>query len=169
MRNVKELHKYFLNRANSAPISSAICSKSFTMKLTTFVSAGAFIFFSAFVMKKEAARQASSLYNTQWSLKKIHFADSVGTVTGNAFIKFNQDKKSAGGNGSCNAFGSIITVSGYAISFSEIFSTRIYCDGNRQTESAFFNQLEKVNRFEVRNKALMLFKGNALLLEFESK
>ncbi len=139
------------------------------MKLISFVSAGTFIFFSAFVMKKEAAKQLSSLYDTKWELKKIHIADSVEAVTGKAFIKFNQEKKSAGGNGGCNAFGSSITVSGNTISFKDIFSTKMYCEGIQQTEDAFFKQLEKVNRFEVKNKTLLLYMDKELLLEFESE
>jgi heat shock protein HslJ len=138
MRNVKELHKYFFGRANIAIISSVICSKSFTMKLITFVSAGAFILFSAFVMKKEAGKQLSSLYDTKWELKKIQIADSVDVVTGKAFIKFSQEKKSAGGNGGCNAFGSSIRVSGNTVSFKDIFSTKMYCEGVQQMEDDFF-------------------------------
>jgi heat shock protein HslJ len=169
MRNVKELHKYFFGCANIAPISSAICSKSFTMKLISFVGTGAFIFFSAFVMKKETDKQLSSLYDTKWQLKQIHIADSVELVTGKAFIKFNQAKKSAGGNGSCNAFGSSITVSGNTVSFKDIFSTKMYCEGVQQTEDTFFKQLGKVNRFMINGKALLLYNDKEVLLEFEKE
>ena len=139
------------------------------MKLITFVSAGTFIFFSAFVMRKEATRQTSSLYDTKWELKKINTADSVDAVINKAFIKFNQEKKSAGGNGGCNVFGSSITVSGNTISFKDIFSTKMYCEGVQQTEDAFFKQLGEVNRFEIKNKALLLYKDKEVLLEFESE
>ncbi|HEY6064021.1 MAG TPA: META domain-containing protein, partial [Chitinophagaceae bacterium] len=146
------------------------------MKLTTFVSAGAFILLSAFVMKipayrsgREAAKQLSSLYDTKWKLKKIHNAGDVEAVTNKAFIKFNQSAKSAGGNGGCNVFGSSITVSGNTVSFKDIFSTKMYCEGIQQTEDAFFKQLEKVNRFVIAGKSLMLYKNNELLLEFESE
>jgi len=50
------------------------------MKLITFVSAGTFIFFSAFVMKKQNATQIQSLYETKWQLKKIHNAGSVEKI-----------------------------------------------------------------------------------------
>ena len=139
------------------------------MKIISFVSAGTFIFFSAFVMKKETDKQLSSLYDTKWELKKIHNAGSVESVTNNAFIKFNQLKKSAGGNGGCNAFGSSITVSGNKVSFKDIFSTQMYCEGVQQTEDDFFKQLEKVNRFEIKGKTLLLYKDKEVLLEFESE
>src|SRR5258705_3860594 len=139
------------------------------MKLITFISAGAFIFFSAFAMKKQNSMQLSSLYDNKWKLKKIHIADSVEAVSNKAFIKFNEEKKSAGGNGGCNAFGSSITVSGNAISFKDIFSTKMYCEGIQQTEDAFFKQLQKVNRFEVKDKVLLLYKDKELLLDFEAE
>src|SRR5436190_1131331 len=127
------------------------------MKLISFISAGAFIFFSAFVMKKENSTQALSLYDTKWKLKKIHIADSAETVTNKAFIKFNQEKKSAGGNGGCNSFGSSITVSEHTINIKNIFSTKMYCEGIQQTEDSFFKQLGKVNRFEIKDKVLLLY------------
>ena len=139
------------------------------MKLITFVSAGTFIFFSAFVMKKQNATQIQSLYETKWQLKKIHNAGSVEIITSKAFIKFNREKKSAGGNGGCNAFGSTISVSGNTVSFKDIFSTKMYCEGMQETEDAYFKQLEKVNRFEIKGKALQLYKDKELLLEFESE
>ena len=139
------------------------------MKLTTFISAGAFIFFSAFAMKKEADKQLSPLYDRKWSLKKIYIADSSEVVSGKAFIKFNEQKKSAGGNGGCNSFGSSITVSGCTISFKNIFSTKMYCEGVQQTEDAYFKQLQKVNRFAIKDKVLLLYMDNEVLLEFESE
>jgi heat shock protein HslJ len=138
------------------------------MKLITFISAGAFIFFTAFVMKKENTKQ-QSLYDTKWSLKKIHIADSVEIITSKAFIKFNQEKKSAGGNGGCNVFGSSVTVSGNTVCFKDIFSTKMYCEGVQQTEEDFFKQLQKVNRFEIKDKALLLYKNKEVLLEFQSE
>lgn len=138
------------------------------MKLVTFISAGAFIFFSAFIMKKKNHIQ-QSLYDTKWSLKKIHTETGVEEVVSKAFIKFNQAKNSAGGNGSCNSFGSTSVVSGSAISIKDIFSTKMYCEGVQQTEDTFFKQLAKVNRFEVKDKTLMLYQGKELLLEFQKE
>ncbi len=138
------------------------------MKLITFISAGAFIILSAFVMKNNnTAKQ--SLYNTKWSLKKIHTETGVEEVLTKAFIKFNQEKKSAGGDGSCNSFGSSFTISNNGISFKNIFSTKMYCEGVQQIEDAFLKQLEKVNRFEVKGRELILYHDKDVLLEFKSE
>lgn len=146
------------------------------MKLISFVSAGAFILFSGFILKKPAyrtgrenTRQLSSLYDTKWKLKKIHNAGNAEAVTNKAFIKFNQSTKSAGGNGGCNTFGSTIIVSGNTVSIKDIFSTKMYCEGVQQMEDDFFKQLQQVNRFVITGKALTLYKDKEVLLEFEKE
>jgi heat shock protein HslJ len=133
------------------------------------MSAGAFILFSAFFMKQQNNSQSSPLYDIKWSLKKIHTGGAAEAVNTNAFIQFNAEKKSAGGNGSCNSFGSSFTVNGKQISFKNIFSTKMYCEGVQQTEDAFFKQLEKVNRFETAAKTLLLYNGDEIVLEFQSE
>lgn len=138
------------------------------MKLITFISAGAFILFSAFIINQKRELQ-QSLYDTKWSLKKIHTETGVEEVITKAFIKFNQAKNSAGGNGSCNSFGSTAVVAGESISIKDIFSTKMYCEGVQQTEDAFFKQLAKVNRFEVKGKSLVLYLDKDVLLEFEGE
>ena len=136
------------------------------MKLITFISAGAFIVLSAFVMKKEKTTATASLYDTKWSLKKIHTDAGMEEVNTKAFIKLNAEKKSAGGNGGCNSYGSSFSIINNTISFKNIFSTKMYCEGVQQIEDAFFKQLEKANRFEVKEKELILYYDKEVLLEF---
>lgn len=140
------------------------------MKLSTYISAGVFIFLSAVVMKnKEANKQSQALYNTKWSLKKIHSDSTITDVDGKAFIKFNEEKKSAGGNGSCNSFGSSFSISGNTLTLLNIFSTKMYCEGVQQTEDTFFKRLAEVNRYDIKGKHLSLYRDNVLLLEFNGE
>jgi len=132
------------------------------------MSTGLFMLLSAFIMKKDNW-QHQSLYETKWSLKKISTKQGVEEVNTKAFIKFNQQKRSAGGNGSCNTFGSSLTVNGDKISFKDIFSTKMYCDGVQQIEDKFFQQLNKINRFEIKDKTLLLLRDDEVLLEFQSE
>ena len=137
------------------------------MKLTTYISASVFIFLSALVIKKnEAKQQSSSLFNTKWALKKIHNPTGTEDVTGKAFIKFDEEKKSAGGNGSCNSFGSSLSIEGNTVQFKNIFSTKMYCEEVQQTENSFLNKLNEVNRFEIKGNVLSLYHDKKLLLEF---
>ena len=107
------------------------------MKLITFISAGFFTIFLSCAASKESATPSTPLYGTRWALKKIHTETGVEGVQTKAFIKFDQEKKSAGGNGSCNSFGSNAVVNNNNVSFTHIFSTKMYCEGVQKTEDAF--------------------------------
>lgn len=138
------------------------------MKTITFMSTGFFMLLSAFIIKKDNI-QHKPLYETRWDLKKIHTKERTEEVTTKAFIKFNKLKQSAGGNGSCNTFGSSVTINGNKMSFSDIFSTKMYCEGVQLTEDKFFQQLSKVNRFEIKENSLLLLRDADVLLEFQSE
>lgn len=115
---------------------------------------------------KETMEQPMPLYNTKWSLKKIYTDDKEETVNTKAFIRFDKEKGSAGGNGSCNSFGSSATINGNEVSFKNIFSTKMYCEQVQQVENSYFRKLEKVNRFEIKDKTLVLYHEKEKLLEF---
>jgi heat shock protein HslJ len=109
----------------------------------------------------------NSISGINWSLKKMYMTETTLDISNpNAFIKFDALKNSAGGKGGCNSFGSSYTVSKRQISFKNIFSTKMFCEKFQAQEDAFFRQLEKVNRFDVKNGKLLLYMDNALLLEF---
>ena len=71
-----------------------------------------------------------------------------------------------GGNGSCNSFGSSSTINGNEISFKNVFSTKMYCEQVQQIENKLLGSLEKVTRYEIKDKSLFLYKDKELLLEF---
>ena len=66
---------------------------------------------------KETMKTATPLFNTKWSLKKIYADGKEETVNTKAFIRFDKEKGSAGGNGSCNSFGSTATINGNEVKF----------------------------------------------------
>src|SRR6187397_361779 len=115
---------------------------------------------------KETMEQSIPLYNTKWSLKKVYIDSKEETVNTKAFIRFDKEKGSAGGNGSCNSFGSTATINGNEVSFKNIFSTKMYCEQVQQIENKFLGSLEKVIRYEIKDKSLFLYKDKELLLEF---
>lgn len=135
------------------------------MKLVSFISAGAFIILSGFIMKK----QSTSLYEKKWLLKNIHIKEEVRQVNTKAFIRFDEEKKSAGGNGSCNSFGGSVTVHENTIHFGNLISTKMYCEGVQEIENLFFDRLGKVNQYSINDKNLRLYHDKELLLEFISE
>lgn len=136
------------------------------MKLITLAGAGILFILSSCTGTKKIITPATPLYETKWVLKKIHTGKATEEVTTKAFIKFDEAKKSAGGNGSCNTFGSSITNSNTEINFKNIFSTKMYCEGLQQTEDKFLQSLEKVTRYKITANTLQLYNGNTILLEF---
>jgi heat shock protein HslJ len=136
------------------------------MKMISFISAGIFIVSAACMMQKPATGNPDNLYDIKWSLKNIYDSLDSHQVNTKAFIRFDKIKQSAGGNGSCNSFGSNATVSPGKVSFKGIFSTKMYCEAVQDIENSFFRNLEKVNRFEIKKDSLYLFDGNKLLLNF---
>ena len=137
-------------------------------KLSTLVITG-LLFLSACSTAKNAATSSMPLYETKWLLKKIHTGSTTEDVNTKAFIRFDQAKSSAGGNGSCNNFGSNAAVNGNDVKFSNIFSTKMYCEGVQQVENKFLGGLENVTRYKIEGKTLKLYNGNDLLLEFDAE
>lgn len=112
---------------------------------------------------------SSPLYNTKWLLKKIHDSGNNEIVNTKAFIRFDKEKGSAGGNGSCNSFGSSAIINGNDVSFKNIFSTKMYCEQVQQIENKFLGSLGKVTRFEIKGKSLFLYNDKDQLLEFAAE
>lgn len=128
------------------------------------------LIFTATLLTAFTTSPKTDFYNTKWFLKKLYTTEGTQEVTAQkAFIKFDEEKKRAGGNGSCNSFGGSFAVVGDSISISQLFSTKMYCDGVQQTEDSFFSLLQKVNRCEIKDKSLLLLDGKDVLLEFESE
>ena len=135
------------------------------MKLT-FLFCITAILFASCASSKKTQTETMPLYDTKWLLKKIYTGDNIENVQTKAFIKFDKEKSSAGGNGSCNSFGSTASISGSDISFKNLFSTKMYCEEVQKTENSFFGSLEKVNRFDIKGKTLLLYHDKEILLEF---
>ena len=162
-------------------------NKIFAMKLALLFCLPVILFASSCAACKEGPKQSNadkasenprettsdkastSLYNTKWSLKKIYTNDSVENVQTRAFIRFDKEKGSAGGNGSCNSFGSNATVNGNELSFKNIFSTKMYCEAVQKIENGFLSGLEKITRFEIKDKSLLLYGDKELMLEFAAE
>jgi len=136
------------------------------MKILFLLYVSISVFGSSCAACKGGPKADFPLYDTRWSLKKIHMTDSIQNVQTKAFIKFNKEKNGAGGNGSCNSFGSNVTINGDQLSFKNIFSTKMYCEEVQQVENIFLGSLDKITRYEIKDKALLLYHDKELMLEF---
>ena len=118
---------------------------------------------------KETLKTTTPLFDTKWSLKKIYTDGKEEAISTKAFIRFDKEKSSAGGNGSCNSFGSSTAINGNEVSFKNIFSTKMYCEQVQQIETSFFSRLENANRFGIKDKTLLLYHNKEKVLEFAAE
>ena len=108
-----------------------------------------------------------SISGINWYLKKIYLSTgNIDVNNANAFIKFDAAKNSVGGKGGCNNFGCSYTVNEQQLDFKNVFSTKMFCETYQSQEDSFFKQLEKVNRYDVKDGKLLLYMNSELLLEF---
>ena len=109
-----------------------------------------------------------TLDSIKWWLARVYTTDSFVQVSNpKAFIQFNISGGKINGNGSCNSFGGKATIVGNTLSFGNIFSTKMYCTEVQSIENEFLRQLQRVNRYEINGKKLILFNGDDAVLEFE--
>jgi len=150
--------------------SEVIHLRSYKNIKSIFMAVLSFLLLFGFATCTGNEAKESSLYDKKWFLVKIYDGASTEEVLEKkAYISFNKEKKNAGGNGSCNMFGGTLAVDGDKMSITQIISTKMYCEGVQQTENSFLIQLEKVNRYEIKNDKLFLYRDKELLLEFEAE
>ena len=116
--------------------------------------------------EKKSPQKASNFFGTQWKLTRI---EGKPVNSDRAFIRFDDEKNSAGGNGGCNVFGGDLEKNGNRIKISNVFSTKMFCENGSDVENKFFVQLDRVNKYEIKNGKLFLMAKNKVLLEFEAK
>jgi heat shock protein HslJ len=115
----------------------------------------------------ENERSYTSLESKKWVLERIKGRQTFVALP-YAFVNFDAEKGSAGGNTSCNVFGGDYSVRGNSIAFSNIISTMRACveDNKMSVERDMLDGLREARRFEIRDGRLRLYRGNELLLTF---
>ena len=123
-----------------------------------------------FVSFTSDSQQENPLFEGRWILEKIHLKEGTELVTTKrAYLKLEQENSRVGGNGSCNRFGGSFKLNEDSLSFSQLFSTKMYCADVQQTEDKFLSALQKVNRFTIHENQLSLLMDSTLLLEFTNQ
>ncbi|MCG8579985.1 MAG: META domain-containing protein [Bacteroidales bacterium] len=89
------------------------------------------------------------------------FVDRIPTIV------INEAENKTGGNSGCNSFGGEALVDGDTITFSKIFSTKMYCDGVPEHE--FFQMLQQPLKFKTKGDMLQFEKDGVVILEFKLK
>ena len=109
--------------------------------------------------------QGTRLEDKKWMLESIAGRKTL-TAIDKAFLVFDAEKKSAGGDSSCNVFGGSYSVKGDRLQITDVVSTMRACieDDRMDTERHFLDGLRATNRYKIENNRLLLYRGEKLLL-----
>lgn len=126
------------------------------------------ILFSSFA-KISGGGTSVPLESTRWELTNVYDnTDSINVSAGKAFLRFDLQKGSVGGNGSCNSYGGQLTIHGDSLTISHIFSTKMYCEGVQAIENAFLKALEETDHYVINGNILYLYRSDKLILTFKA-
>jgi len=84
-----------------------------------------------------------------------------------AFIKFDEKENKVSGKALCNSFFSEYEMIKQKITFPEIGSTKMYCEGMMDEENKIITNLQKTTRYEVKADFLYLYSQEHLVLTFK--
>ena len=104
-------------------------------------------------------KKQTSIVNTQWTLAEAGSSPKVATL--------NVETNRISGTGGCNNYFADVVLNAKNGSFvaGSVGSTRMACT-NMTSEQNFFDLLAQVNRYNLNNGVLELYKDNLLLLRF---
>jgi putative lipoprotein len=110
---------------------------------------------------------STNLESKKWVLEQIKGRQTFVPLP-YAFINFDADMGTAGGNTSCNVFGGEYKTKGSSITFSDLISTMRACteDNKMSVERDMLDGLRSARRYEFRDGRLHLYRGSELLLTF---
>lgn len=108
---------------------------------------------STLMFKRKVDEKAVSIIG-KWQLVSMKRDGKSLPLIGKA-ITLNIDKNKIGGNGGCNSYGGSFSQKGKEVTFSDIFSTKMWCD-NSPTENLYFQTLEESVNYELKNGQLIL-------------
>ncbi len=119
--------------------------------------------------KQTGTQQATELFieSNQWEL--THFNNQSPAEAGfsdrTPNLVINMQEHKAGGFSGCNSFGGSVLVEENTITFSQVFSTKMFCEGIPEPE--FFQLLDNTLSFSIANNTLTFKKENQVVMVFK--
>lgn len=111
--------------------------------------------------------QRTQLEGREWVLDSIgSIAEPRGAQGKPVTIRFDAAEGHAGGYSGCNQYGAAYTIQGDSISFQAAISTKMFCEGAMEVETALLGALERVTRFQVSDSTLTLFTSEGPVARF---
>lgn len=102
----------------------------------------------------------------EWTLKSLPGED-LSVLTKPITLTFDTTHAKANGFAGCNQYFSSFTTNQSSIEFSNMGSTKMFCQETMKIEDKFFTEMNNSNAFRVTGNKLQLLQGDRVLLEFE--
>ncbi|HKX83258.1 MAG TPA: META domain-containing protein [Pyrinomonadaceae bacterium] len=112
----------------------------------------------------------ADLGDRKWVLQQIGNQVNIRALP-TALINFDTNKRSVGGDSSCNVFGGTYNATADRIRITDVVSTMRACieDDRMSVERKFLDGLREANRYEIRDGLLRLYRDRRLLLTFRGE
>lgn len=104
------------------------------------------------------------LIKTEWKLIKL-YEDDLSSLSANPTLNFLNDSE-LGGNTGCNSFGGEYVMKNKILTIKNIFSTKMFCEGRMEIENKYLNALKEINKLQIVEDQLILFKDENSVLTF---
>ena len=126
--------------------------------------------FSCSSSKEESPSVSNaSLTNTRWVLRVLNDKKIFTPEKGKeAFITLSKDGNKANGVGGCNNFFTTYTLSGKNLSFGPVASTEMFCEGQMDTETAFFKAISNTKTYRINGNYLYLSDSSKVTAKLEA-
>ncbi|WP_207425639.1 META domain-containing protein [Pedobacter sp. SYSU D00535] len=106
-----------------------------------------------------------SLGGQKWTLTAIAHKPVDGS--GKAVLEFDEKELEVKGKAFCNSISAEFELMGSdQITFQDIVSTKMYCEGLMDEEQELLSNLREVRRYDIKNGMLYLYSTDVLLLTF---
>ena len=146
------------------------------MKKVIFLSLIAiFISMSCSSTKKNQTKDKTKKVHTHYTLSKgtkwvmISFngkePEEAGFIKKIPYVVIDEKAGSIGGNSGCNAFNGPVEIEGTSIKVGLLAATKAYC--MNVPEQEFFNYLNDINSYKIKNDTLKLLKDGKVVMEFK--
>ncbi len=134
--------------------------------LKSFLILAAALLLAGCSAQKPSENTDKMLINDIWALKQINGKDIVKT-TGRTqpMIEIHLNEGKFYGNTGCNEMNGTVAVGDKSIKFSDITSTKMFCDDSPEIE--YLIALKKADSWEIGKLTLYLKAGNDVVLTFK--
>jgi heat shock protein HslJ len=138
------------------------------VRLLTIFAAVFFVSIISGCGSSKTTDKYADLSGTEWTMFEMN--ENKYEAPEKVTIKFDETGKKVTGKAPCNSYGAASTINSNKLSFSDIYSTKMFCD-NMKDEQDFMDALKKVYAYQTAKDMLYFFNsdGNVIFRFKEMK